>query len=103
MIKPTEGSSSQKHKEPEVEGNGKKVETAESNPKATHEANPDTTRDEEIAKKIDEEERQKLSLIREQEQIRHSEIRIWPVWTKAKIAKLALPAADPYWLHPIAS
>ena len=59
MIKPTEGSSSKKPKEPEVEGKGKKVDTAESNPKATPEANPDTTRDEEIAKKLDEEERQK--------------------------------------------
>ena len=102
VIKPVEGSSTQKlkSKEPETEGKGKGIATTEEpNPKAT----PNTSKDEELARKLEEEERQKASQLREKKQIEHSEIRIWPVWTKARITKFALPAADPYWLHPIAS
>ena len=90
----------QNRKEPEVARKGKeKATTTKSDPKAT----PDTTKDAEIARKIDEEERQKASLIREQKQIEHSEIRIWPIWSKARITRLALPAANPYWLHLVAT
>ena len=101
VINPTEGSSSQKPKESEVQGKGKKVDT--SDPKATPKQKEDTSKDEELAKKIEEEERIKASAIRNEQQIKDSELRIWPVWTKEKIAKIALPAADPYWLHPVAS
>ena len=95
IINPPKGSSSKKPKpsEPEPEGRGKGIATTEPNPKAT----PDTSKDAEIAKKLAEEERIKASAVREELQIKASEVRIWPVWTRAKITKVALPEADPYW------
>ncbi|KAL4592545.1 hypothetical protein LXL04_005545 [Taraxacum kok-saghyz] len=94
-------SSSKKPKpsEPEPEGRGKAKVTTEPNLKET----PDTSKDEELAKKLATEERIKASAIRNEQQIKNSELRIWPVWTRQKIMKAALPEADPYWLHPIAS
>ena len=100
IINPDEGSSRQKPKEPEVPGKGKQIQS--SDPKATHQENPDTSKDEEIARKAQEEERIKASAQREEKQIKHSELRIWPIWTREKVTKAALTDPDPYWLHPIA-
>lgn len=101
MIKPTKGSSSVKPKELEASGKGKEVAKI---PEKTPKGPPGTEKYEEIARKLEEEEeRQKASLTRERKLIYASEVRIWPVWTKAKIAKDALPATDPYWLSPIAT
>ncbi|KAL4584282.1 hypothetical protein LXL04_008878 [Taraxacum kok-saghyz] len=100
IINPDEGSSKQKPQEPEVPGKGKQIQT--SDPKAASKENPDTSKDEEIARKAQEEERIKASAQREEKQIRHSELRIWPIWTREKVTKAALTEPDPYWLHPIA-
>ncbi|KAL4590096.1 hypothetical protein LXL04_003015 [Taraxacum kok-saghyz] len=103
IINPPEGSSSKKTKpsEPEPEGRGKAIVTTEPNPKEI----PDTSKDEELARKLAEDEEAGINANAEKEnlQIKASEVRIWPVWTRAKIMKVALPEADPYWLHPIAS
>ena len=49
---------------------------------------------------MDEEEHQLVSLIRERKHIQMSEIRIWPIWSKSKISKVALPPVTPDWLIP---
>ena len=43
------------------------------------------------------------SSLREKEQIRISEIRIWPVWIRKQISKAAIPPVGVIWLAPIAS
>ncbi|KAL4568005.1 hypothetical protein LXL04_023605 [Taraxacum kok-saghyz] len=101
-INPDVGSSRQKPKGPEDQGRGKMI-VVHTDPKATHQQ--DTSKDEELAKKLQEEERQRVEVSKENEeiQIEASKTRIWPVWTRAKIMQVALAEPDPYWLHPIAS
>ncbi|KAL4562111.1 hypothetical protein LXL04_034305 [Taraxacum kok-saghyz] len=100
LIKPIEESSSKKPETKESDGRGKGKVTEE---EAEQTKRPDTSKDEEIARKLEEEERIKASEEREKDKIADSELRIWPIWSKSRIAKLALPPADPYWLHPVAS
>ena len=74
VINPTEGSTPKpKPKEPGVAGKGKEKATEqEANPKST----PNTEKDVELARKLEEKERHKASLIRERKQIQASETRI---------------------------
>ncbi|KAL4580016.1 hypothetical protein LXL04_016189 [Taraxacum kok-saghyz] len=103
VINPDAGSSKQKSKEPEVPGKGKLVVFDDPKAKTTNQV--DTSKDEELAKKLQEEEKQKAEELKEKEerQIQASQVRIWPVWTRAKVMQVALSEPDPYWLHPIAS
>ncbi|KAL4583271.1 hypothetical protein LXL04_007839 [Taraxacum kok-saghyz] len=101
-INPDVGSSRQKTKEPEHKGRGKMI-VVHNDPKATQQEN--ILKDEELARKLQEEERLNAEALKEKEerQIEASKTRIWPVWTRAKIIQVALAEPDPYWLHPIAS
>jgi hypothetical protein len=104
IINPEEGSSKKKPVETEVPGKGKEKENPEQ-AIITIPIPEDTSKDEEIAKSLQEEEKRKAKELKEKDerQINASKIRIWPVWTRAKIMQIAFAEPDPYWLHPIAS
>ncbi|KAL4564661.1 hypothetical protein LXL04_028729 [Taraxacum kok-saghyz] len=94
IINPEEGSSKQKPAETEETPETQIIKTPQ-----------DISKDEELAKKLQEEERLRVEALKEKDdrQIQTSETRIWPVWTRAKIMQVALSDPNPYWLHPIAS